>query len=86
VLTLSGPPNSGRARPYSATSMIFWYGMAYATACRTLGLSNGFILTFMPMYWTLFSISELTTFTFLFAAISAASLGVTSKDTSTSPR
>ena len=31
--------------------MIFWYGMAWAIAWRTFGLSNGGLVTFMPIYW-----------------------------------
>ena len=31
--------------------MIFWYGIAQATAWRTFRLSKGGFVTFMPMYW-----------------------------------
>src|ERR1700710_929590 len=44
-------PYIGFDRPNSTASMIFWYGTAYATACRTLMLSNGGLVTFMPRYW-----------------------------------
>src|ERR1700720_4086324 len=46
----AGAPNIGLARPYNTASMIFWYGIAQATAYRTLTLSKGGCCTFIPMY------------------------------------
>ena len=51
ALSSAGAPNSGLPRPNSTASMIFWYGIAQATAWRTFKLLNGGFFTFMPMYW-----------------------------------
>src|SRR3981189_1759203 len=47
----AGAPYIGLDRPKYTASMIFWYGIAQATAWRTLRLSNGGLLTFIPIYW-----------------------------------
>src|SRR5262245_46671111 len=51
---LSLSPHIFVDRLYRAVSMIFSYGIAYATAWRTFSLLKGGLLTFMPKYHSAF--------------------------------
>jgi len=78
-------PNMGCARPKTALSITFWYGMLKAIAWRTRTSSKGLMTVESARYLSVFAIGADCSLNFFVASMSAISRGGRSGEMSASP-